>query len=730
MAKSTKTSKRSAKPASKRAAKPASKRAAKRAIDAVPPDQIKLTLLQAERLGAMSDVPADELVGLNVAQIGEKFRFRIDPMLLFFRRVCGRVVKKDPVSGIEFPVPYATVHVEDSDCSLLGFFPPLSKWAWYFPFFCRREVIATAKTDECGNFCVWIPRWDIDWILRFRRERFCFPIVFERPSLRDLLDDLIPERIPFPFPEPDPGPIGPRPTPGPDPAPYARLDRGRLIKQIEDQFGRALATTVDRLDSRRAFGASSVELANALDSSVLEQQIAPPLPPELRGIGDDNKRAKGAAAAMDTARASLATKLRLDATALKGLDLRRYIGPFKRCFDVLIPQWTPIIDVPDITFHVTQDTDGDGVEETIYAEGYFQVRWNAGAIAPIKLLANPNARAGLECDGGDPVPCGNVPAIVLAGRIPVVGAPTVYDAANGYALRTNRPHPSGLFADPLPNPDAASPFHGAVTLLGCNKTDRTATHYRVLYKYSTDDGASFTPYAPFVGLTWPLFRLDGGGILEWHYPVSDAQGWYQIALPAGPNPFLPQDILLDWPTYAFPGGRYVLKLELGTGGVASSTSAEVAFNTDNAAPKGPFTVEWRKLGGSFQLLVPPCPLVKRGSTPVELEFRVTLAASATHLRSAYLAAGGCGDGDFMFVGGTTEHWHTATSDNAETLQAIFRLPPSAHEGTYSFSARVSSRAFNPNGGDGGHLILPDPWEYDPDDLHIDPHFAFSVIDAN
>lgn len=694
----------------------------------VPPDQIKLTQIQAERLSAMSDVAADELVGLTVAQIKEKFSFRIDPMLLFFRRVCGRVVKKDPVTGIEFPVPYATVHVEDTDCSLLGFFPPLARWAWYFPFFCRREVIATARTDECGNFCVWIPRWDIDWILRFRRERICFPIAFERPSLRDLLDDIIPERIPFPFPEPDPGPIGPRPGPGPDPSPFARLDRGRLIKQIEDQLGRELATTIDRLDSRRAFGASSVELTGTLDAAALEQQIAPPLPAELRPVGDVGKRAK--TGPMDTARASLATRLRLDAKALEGLDLRRWIGPFKRCFDVLIAEWTPVIDVPDITFRVTQDTDGDGVEELIYSEGYFQVRWNAGAIGPVKLKANPNARAGLECDG-DPVPCGNVPAIVLAGRMPVVNVPTVYDAANGYALRPNRPHPSGLFADPLPNPDAATPFHGAVTLFGCNKTDRSATHYRIVYKYSADDGATFTPYTPFVGLTWPLFRLDGGGNPEWHYPTSDAQGWYPIALPAGPNPFLPQDIVLDWPTYAFANGRYVLKLQLGAGGAMTSESAEVAFNTDNSAPTGPLTIEWRKVGGgAFQLLTPPCPLIRRGTTPAELEFRVTLVASAKHLRSAWLAAGGCGGGDFAFISGTTEHWHTAPGDNTETLQAIYRLASSTLEGTYSFSARVSGRAMNPNGGDGGHLILPDPWEYNPDNVHIDPSFAFSVINAD
>ena len=694
----------------------------------LPPDQRKLTELQTLRLGAMSDLEPRLLAGLSVAEISEKFRFRIDPELLFFRRVCGRVVKLDPVTGVEYPVPYATVRVEDTDCSLLGYFPISARWSWFFPFHCRRETIATAVTDECGRFCVWIPRWDIDWVLRFRRERICFPIIFERPSLRDILEELIPERIPLPIPQPDPGPLATR---GASDRPVlSGFDRGRFLALAEAHAGPLAARALDRASAQASFGRDSRELARVLDAPAFAEELPPPLPRELRAAASGIGRELNAGAASEAVRASLASRLKLDVTQLRQLDLRRFHGPFRRCFDVFVPEWVPIFDVPDVTFRVTQDTDGDGDEETIYSEGFFQVRWNSGPIGPLTLQAGPNARAGLTCDG-DRVPCADVPAIVLAGRMPVTNVPTIYDHVSGYALRPNRPHPSGLFADPLPNPNAASPFMGAVSLFGCIKTDAKATHYRLQHRYSADGGVTFTSYSPFVGLTWPLFRLDGGGNPEWHYPTADAQGWYPINLPAGPNPFLPQDLILDWPTYAFANGRYVVKLELGTGGAVTSTSAEVAFNVDNSAPLGPLTIEWRKVGGgAFQLLVPPCPLVRRGSTPADLEFRVTLNASATHLRSAVLHAGGCGSGDFTLVSGTTEHWHVSTADNAEVLQAIFRLDSSAAQGTYGFSAHVASRAFNPNGGDGGHLILPDPWEYDPDVLHIDPQFAFSVINAD
>src|SRR5687768_10081792 len=120
----------------------------------IKPEQRSITELQAERLAALSDISVRELSGKNIVQLSDSFKWRIDPELLFFRRVCGRVVKKDPTTGVEYPVPGATVHVEDTDCTFLWYYPRDWPWGWFFPLRCRREVIATAVTDACGNFCV------------------------------------------------------------------------------------------------------------------------------------------------------------------------------------------------------------------------------------------------------------------------------------------------------------------------------------------------------------------------------------------------------------------------------------------------------------------------------------------------------------------------------------------------------------------------------------------------
>lgn len=705
----------------------------------VHPDKIKLGAIQAERLGALNDVAAEELSGLTVAQIGEKFRFRIDPMLLFFRRICGKVVKKDPVTGIEYPVAYATVHVEDTDCSFLGYFPASARYAWYFPFKCRREVIATVKTDKCGNFCVYVPRWDIDWILKWRKERLCFPVIFERPSLADIIEELLP-REPVPIP---------RPGPDPDPGPLLRHDRGQLLAAVEQRLGRDSARRLGVVLSRLSFGASTVDALALLQDDAFEAPLAPPLPSEFRMVDHSIDTRKGASGAtpwlsMAGVRASLGSRLKMDAEALRDFDLRQFIGPFRRCIDIHLPEWVPIIDIPDITFRVTQDVDGDGVEETIYSEGFFKVRWDAGNLPPVKLIASPIAISIPDCGEIIDIPCGNVPAIYRAGRMPVRGDATMYDPVAGYALRPNRPHPSGNPVDPLPNPDAQSPFYGVVPIYGCVDVGTKATQYRLL------DSFNGGPFLPILDHSWWVTRLDASGTLTQYYHVLPAaNGWYDIAIPKGANPndWEPPKLVLDWNTWQAGNGKHVLRIELGSGGVPLApqpATDTVAFNVDNTYPTTTFQVEYRRNGaGPFLPLLFPCPVVNRGAVPQNLEFRVTFTASAKHLRDVSMGGGGCGGGEIAYVSGApagwfpapslnptgVAHWHETPGDNSVAVTAFFNLDAGALQGTYSFSAWAASRAFNPAGGDTGHLQTP-MYEYDPSDIHVTPSFLFSVINAD
>ena len=121
------------------------------------PDRQPLGEIAAGRLAKLSGRSMKELVQRPLAELAEIHRFRIDPQLFLFRRICGRVVKRDPATGALLPVPFATVQVEDTDANFLGWFPAGFPWGWHFPLHSRREVIGTATTDACGRFCVWVP---------------------------------------------------------------------------------------------------------------------------------------------------------------------------------------------------------------------------------------------------------------------------------------------------------------------------------------------------------------------------------------------------------------------------------------------------------------------------------------------------------------------------------------------------------------------------------------------
>ena len=67
------------------------------------------------------------------------------------------------------------------------YFPIGLPWTWFFPFHCLTEVVAQTTTDACGNFCIWVPRFMIEWILRFRIERICYLELFNKPTVASVI---------------------------------------------------------------------------------------------------------------------------------------------------------------------------------------------------------------------------------------------------------------------------------------------------------------------------------------------------------------------------------------------------------------------------------------------------------------------------------------------------------------------------------------------------------------
>ena len=672
------------------------------------PDRRPLNALQAKRLSALADVDTKQLAGQSVLELSDKLKWQIDPQLFFFRKVCGQVVKKDPVTGVSYPVPFATVIVEDTDCTLLSYFPVGWKWGWHFPINCRREVLATVKTDKCGRFCVYVPRFDIDWILRWRHERICFPDIFVRPDLGDLV--LIPEpRPPFRIP------------PG-DPAPFERFTdlRASVAEALGGLAGRQLAQRAADLQGARSFGARVDGLSNAATQRAFPVDMPPPLPADVQALlagGGTLVAAKDAKPA-DALRQAIASRAGVSPTVLEKLDISQFRGPFRRCIDIVVPEWQVIVDVPDITFRVTQDTNGDGVEETIYSEGFFDVRWNAGAIPDVTLVASSAARESRVCDTPF-VPCKDVPELLFAGLMPLTDA-ACFDAALGYALRPNRPKP------PIgPRPAAKTPFLGTLQLYGCVNVPKAA-FYRVLARA---DGAA--TFSAVTGLSWNIYPIPSGAP---HLVTPDLAGWYPVL----PNPadFHPANLVLEWPTPAL--GKVELKIE-----VADATktplplvSNVVAIQVDNTAPSVLFNqLAWKfasEPDSAFALpgrnLLVPCPTIRRGGVPQDIDVQFDVSVSAHHLRDTYLYSHGCGGGSFSLTSAAaaTEHWHQSTADNAVLLTGRYRLSSASLEGAYGFGCRANSRAMNPSGGDGGHLL---DWNYDPVYSYAQPEVEIAIVNG-
>ena len=652
-----------------------------RSLVGVEPDERTLTTRQVAYLTEVTGLETAKLAKLQLGELPDVIGKYFDPISLFYRKVCGRVVKTDPATGIVHGVPGATVHVMDTDCSFLGFFPvEQPSWWWLWLVNCQEEEIAATVTDECGNFCVWIPRWDIDRILRWRKERICLPEVY-KPNLGDLVAIL--DRPPLP-----------------DPPPFnvdALRASGVLGSGIADRL--ALAA------SERTFGAID-PVAPLMELPAFGAGEFPP------PVGPD------AIERLD--------KLQLE--VMPDLGDTVALGPFWRCKDIFVPEWQTVFDIPDINFKVTQDTDQDGDEETIYDEGIFDVRWNAGTIPNVVIEAWPGARVSEICDGPD-IPCETVPTIETVGLMPLLAS---HHNSDGYSTRVNRPHPNGLSTGAsLAGESAQAPYAGTLQLHGCHHI-KGAVFYRLLYQYRPTLAGTLSSEVPFTAQSWWAPRIGQSPL----YVAPDADGWYPV-LDATQMVF--PHWLLNLPSGHFPNGQYQVRLEVAKANKNPfASSAVVPFVFDNRAPNAGFTqLRWRESGaGAWHTLPAVCPVIQR-PTGSAVELEVTWYANAVHFRDAVLSAGGCGSASPIRLDGPPpmgqpgspsdfDHWHTSHADNAMARVALFEIPAAALAGCYSVSIDAHTRAFNPAGDGGGAATN---WLTDYAYSHAHPSVAVSVVDA-
>ena len=693
------------------------------AVKQTPPDQVKLNGIQAKRFAALADVPVKDVAGQTLAALKEKYQWIIDPIWFLFEWVCGQVVRWDAASGTYLPCPNCTVHVMDTDCDFLFYAPIDYPWLWGFPVWCQQEELATVVTDECGKFCVLVPRFDIDWVWRWRVERYCFPEVLQPVSLGDLLTHLNVVAVQPPHIGPDPGPV-------------EIAESGISLDRLASIAGRETAKQILASGASSGFGTLKTAATALMGQPAFHHRVAPPTSAALLELQKHHQK-RGAGAVTELMRSSA----KRDYT----FDINRYIGPFPRwnCEWIIERELVPVLEVPDITFWVQQDVYGTGTLETIYQDGYFQIGWESGPLDNVTLHAGCNARVVTNCQA-PPVQGCDQAEIQFVGLMPVTSS---YIDSNGYGWRMNPPHADGATLTgatrasvfppsvvPPPDTPATAPFTGTLQLYGCIG-NKKAQYYRLLYSYN--GGAT----VPFVGLDWYLDPTSGVGPPL--HVVPDPSGWYPIL--SSPSSWWPPNELLDWPTYpSYPDGLYSVSLELGDGSKTGIyTTAPIPFLVDNSANAPLFlSLAWRVAGTSTWNYFPDfiCPMVFRPKG-TDLEFRVEYQVTMSHLLKLALYGSGCGGGvtiqteaspDWSDPPNTDDpygHWHTNSADNTVHRAAIFFLPGAALAGCYGFTLDDYSRAFNPSGGDASNPQAYD-WYVDFASLNWNQaNLAVAVVDV-
>lgn len=145
------------------------------------PERRELNSLQRHRLGELAGIAPAAMDRLTVEEIRVKFGWQIDPRLLLFRRLTGRVMNRNWATGEFQPSANAAVSVDNTLCDLLHVTDVVLGGGWLVVGRVRREQIVEVRTSEDGGFGLWIPRFDIESILRWRSVH---------PAVAELLGDV------------------------------------------------------------------------------------------------------------------------------------------------------------------------------------------------------------------------------------------------------------------------------------------------------------------------------------------------------------------------------------------------------------------------------------------------------------------------------------------------------------------------------------------------------------
>lgn len=622
-------------------------------------------------------------------------------------KVCGRVFKRDPVTGEKCPVPGATVRVFDVDLNLFWWHPHPGPWGWLYPHKPhRREEIGKTTTDKCGYFCLEIPYFDIDAVLRWRKRFRCMWEILKPPTILDALELGVKPDIRYypelkklpelevsydPIPLPDPISSLPIPllkpisvTPIPIPDPTSMLHEMEFRRSLEDTgSGRemssmALKSIRSTLAMRKLFTKPKFDevrqnlferkalfdpMENA-EMSIMEQPAfphsiaAPQLPDDevlVEMVGGDEKEAF---------------------EAIKEIRMVKPLARLLLCWPEIVPEWKLFLDVPDIVFKVEQDIDADGSLETIYDESFFDVNWNLGEpTTNVQIEAWPNAIC---------VPCGTeYKPCTKAGIVGINDMPLnpAYQDAVGYATRVNRP---------ITLKPAETPFCRTLRIVGCPDYGH-AKYYKIFYKYEGGPETHFTE-------SWHVYDISAATS---HHVVPDADGFYKVLTP--PDNYFPYHTLMNWRSHRYPDGKYEIRLALYDAAQNPIGDpllpVKVVIDNSKPAPVDFLKLEYREGAGAWKEAPLHCPIIKR--TPgADVELRVEYNVAATHLRDIYIKFRGC-DGHI----GDESYWHKDVADNNKLLDWTVTLPGTKHEGGYHFDLEGRSRAFNATGG------LASDWDF-------------------